>query len=224
MTNAAAPPLRLVVFDATDMGRGRSHATSGRHGTARSSLGLSPIWYAGAFLHRLAGAADARLGAESWEEALVWAARTSRERGRSIGSLQVWGHGGWGFMQLGRTRLDGDALRADHPLAPSLDALRTCLDGEDALVWLRCCSAFGHTGRRFARDAAERLRCRFAGHTYIINFFQSGTHSIGPGEEPRWDSREGVRFRAGSPTGALASAPGAPNTISCLTFGLPEGI
>src|SRR5690606_32670414 len=101
---------------------------------------------------------------------------------------------------------------------------RDSLAGPDALFWLRCCSAFGHTGRLFARAAADRLGCRVAGHTHIIGFFQSGTHSVAPGEEPGWDPREGVRFRDGSPAGALGSAPGAPNTISCLTLGLPAGL
>jgi hypothetical protein len=63
-------------------------------------------------------------------------------------SIQVWGHGGWGWMQLGQMRLDSHALGPRHELAPMLGALRGCLTGPDALFWLRCCSAFGHSGWR----------------------------------------------------------------------------
>lgn len=127
-------------------------------------------------------------------------------------------------MQLGKTRLDGDALRPNHELAPALDALRGCLAGPDALFWLRCCSAFGHTGRSFAQDLAARLGCKVAGHTHIIGFWQSGTHSLRPGEAPGWDPREGVRFQGRAATAALWSSVDAPNTLSCLSMGLPEGL
>jgi hypothetical protein len=223
MTKAALPPLRLVIFDATDTRR-RTLPARTPDGAAGVSPGLTPIWRAGAFLHGIARAADGRLAASSWGEALAWIERTSRERGRKVASIQVWGHGGWGWMQLGKTRLDSHALRPDHELAPALDAFRGCLVGPDALFWLRCCSAFGHTGRSFAQDLAARLGCKVAGHTHIIGFFQSGTHSLRPGEAPAWDPREGVRFQGGEATGALWSSADAPNTISCLSMGLPEGL
>ncbi|AGP39838.1 hypothetical protein SCE1572_38310 [Sorangium cellulosum So0157-2] len=188
-----------------------------------ATIGLSPIWRAGALLHRMRGAADAWLAASSWAEALGWAARTARERGRKIASLQAWGHGGWGYMRLGASRLDEAALRPGSPLDAALDALRAELAGPDAVVWLRCCSAFGHTGQAFARALADRLGCRVAGHTYIIAFYQSGAHSLRPGEAPSWDPREGVRFSGGEPAGALWSSRAAPNTVSCLTSDLPPG-
>lgn len=220
MIDATLPPLRLVIFDATDTHR-RTLPARTPDGAAGVSPGLTPIWHAGAFLHRIARAADDHLAASSWGEALAWIERTSRERGRKVASIQVWGHGGWGWMQLGETRLDSDALRPHHALAPALDALQGCLAGPDALFWLRCCSAFGHTGRSFAQALSTRLGCKVAGHTHIIGFWQSGTHSLRPGEAPGWDPREGVRFQSGAATAALWSSAAAPNTISCLSIGLP---
>src|SRR5262245_48436937 len=203
MTTTALRPLRLVVFDATDT-RCRTLPARTPDGSAGMSPGLTPIWRAGAFLHCLARAADGRLAASSWDEALSWVARMSRERGRKVGSIQVWGHGGWGYMQLGESRLDQQALRCGHALAPAIDALRDCLAGPEALFWLRCCSAFGHTtGRGFAKELSARLGAKVAGHTYIIGGLQSGTHSLKPGEEPGWDPREGVRMQGREAVGAL---------------------
>lgn len=220
-------PLRLVVFDATDTPRAALERQKAKaaspDGRAMGSPGLSPIWRAGTLLHRLTWAADASLGATSWPEALDWAAATSRERGRPIASLQVWGHGGWGSMAIGPTALDSAALRPGHALAAPLDALKGALEGPESLLWLRCCSAFGHsTGQRFAEALAQRLGCRVAGHTHIIGFFQSGTHSLRPGQKASWDAGEGVKKAGGQAVSALTSTPGAPNTVSCLALGLPE--
>jgi len=223
----ATRPIRLVIFDPTDtqsaaLARARARAAT-PDGRALGSPGLSPIWRAGTVLHRLTGAADASLGATSWSEALAWAADTSRARGRPIGSVQIWGHGGWGSMALGKTALDAAALRPDHALAAPIDALRGCLDGPESLFWMRCCSAFGHSiGQRFAEALALRLGCRVAGHTHIIGFFQSGTHSLRPGERAGWPVDEGVLREDGRATGARWSTRSAPNTVSCLSLGLPE--
>jgi len=223
------PPLRLVLYDPTDdrpvtawLGARVSPNPDGTSSAA--APGLSPAWYAGTLLHRLTRAADAALGARSWAEALTWATRTAQERRRPIGSLQVWGHGGWGFMLLGKTRLDEGALQPDHALAPLLDAFRAQLTGPEAVVWLRCCSAFGAAeGRRFAVAASRRLGCRVAGHTYIIGPFQSGTHSVRPGQEPSWDPAEGVQHDTqGRPSSARWSGPFEPATVSCLRLGLPD--
>src|SRR5262249_26511089 len=106
---ASMRPLKLVIFDATDTRRRAPSAPDNAaprrpparspDGSAGLSPGLTPIWRAGAFLHCVARAADARLAASRWDEALAWVARMSREHGRKVGSIQVWGHGGWGYMQ-----------------------------------------------------------------------------------------------------------------------------
>ncbi len=230
MTGGEGKALRLVVHDPTDRPNPRAwlgalKGTLGlpTDGTSGLSAGLSPAWWAGGLLHRVAGAADATFAARSWGEALDWATGTSERLGRPIGSLQAWGHGGWGFMRLGESRLDEAALREDHALADRLDALRARLEGPESLVWLRCCSAFGgDVGRRFAARAADRLGCRVGGHTYVIGVFQSGTHVVRPGEVPAWDRLEGLSLDArGEPIGARWSAPGEPSTISCLTLDAP---
>jgi len=223
MSPAPERPLRLVIFDATDTPGARARGAL-REGAAPRSPGLSPAWRAGALLHRIARAADATLGASSWPEALTWAAAEAGSRGRPIASIQLWGHGGWGWMSLGPTRLDAAALAPDHPFAPLLDRVRARLAGPEALCWLRCCSAFGnHAGQRFAESLAARLGCRVAGHTYIIGVTQSGTRALRPGERASWDPREGVRCNdRGEPLGALWSTRGAPSTVSCFTLDLPE--
>jgi hypothetical protein len=220
-----ASPLRLVIFDATDVGSalGRFGPGGGADGSSRRVVGLSPVWRAGTALYRMRGHADAWLAATSWPEALGWAASVAEQQGRAITSVQAWGHGSWGRVLIGNGSLDRAGLMPRQALAPALDRLRDALSPE-ALVWLRCCSTFGHReGRSFARGLAERLRCRVAAHTHIIGYWQSGAHSLRPGEEPAWDPDEGVRFEGGNAAGALGSSPFAPNTVSCLRAELPGG-
>ncbi|MEJ7733037.1 MAG: hypothetical protein WKG00_28045 [Polyangiaceae bacterium] len=229
-------PLRLIVVDATDRdlpwARRARAAGFGSDGTARGRLGLSPVWRVGATLYGGVGAADATYAATGWTEAIDWALGQVARAGRPLGSLQVWCHGGWGSVRLGDSRLEEDALAPDHRLAGRLDALRDALAaGRDAsagdaglpLVWFRCCSTFGHHGRRFAAAAAERLRCRVAGHTHVIGVLQSGLHSVVPGATAGWDEGEGVRMDAGRAVAAMGSSWRAPNTVTFLETSLPAG-
>lgn len=217
-------PLKLIVFDATDIGPlAIPRIERNTDGTARGTGGLTRFWRMGAALHRMASRADRTLGATSWREALRWAAGVSQETGRPIGELQAWGHGGWGYMGINGERLDESACSpASSPLAGELDALRDSF-APGALVWLRCCSAFGASaGQRFARALADRLGARAAGHTYIIGAWQSGTHSLAPGGRPSWSDREGIEARPSGPI-AQVSTPFAPSTVTCLHLGLPPG-
>lgn len=212
--------MKLVAYDATDV----VSLSSGHRddGTARGLLALSPWWRAGTQLHRMArrvrGEAFEGRAVTSWEETLRWAA--SHER---VTELQIWGHGGWGFMDVGSTRLDRNALAKGSPLASSIDALKSVL-ADDALVWLRCCSAFGaRAGRAFAPALAERIGRRVVGHTYVIHVVQSGTHSVAPGEEIAWPEAEGVVSEGGRAVRAKDSLPFEPRTLSCLRLDLPTG-
>jgi hypothetical protein len=216
--------LRLVAFDATDIGPLRVPRVERREdGTAQGTGGLTRFWRIGAQLHRFFLHADAVTGARSWSETLRWAADASQTRGQPIAELQAWGHGGWGYMGMHRTRLDADALRPDSPLREAVDALRDVL-APDALVWLRCCSTFGTaSGHDFARRLADRLRVRVAGHTFIIGGLQSGTHSLCPGASPAWTTDEGVETDEHSVRRAQMSSASAPRTITCLRFELPRG-
>ncbi len=206
--------VRLVVFDATDTGRFKL-GHDGSHGTSAVRVGLTPAWWVGARLHALAravrGEGYAFHGVHTWDEAIAFAASHA-----PVAELQVWGHGGWGFMDLGDTRLSRATL-------PRLDPLRAALAG-DARVWLRCCSAFGgREGRRFAPALAAHLGCRVVGHTYVIGAWQSGTRSLAPAAEPDWPLDEGVTMRGGEPHAAKGSSPFAPRTVSCLRLDLPRG-
>jgi hypothetical protein len=193
-------------------------------GAAARSVGLSPVWWAGTWMHRLLRAADATLGARSWHEALAWAAQVAETRAQPIGSIQFWGHGTWGRMIVGQTQLDQDALGFGQPLTMAIDRFRAHLVGPEALFWLRCCSAFGaQRGRAFATQLANRLGCRVVGHTHVIGFWQSGTHSLRVGEAPSWDAREGLQLEGARVLGALGSSPAAPRTMTCLSVDLPPG-
>lgn len=220
-------PLRVVVWDARDRLLSHRGGHDGRAGTAAVRLGLSPAWWVGARLHAVArrfdGGAFAARGVSSWEEALGFAVSSAERAQAPITELQVWGHGGWGFMDLGESRLDRAALALDAPLAPALDRFRDVLD-RDGRVWLRCCSAFGgRAGRAFAPALARRLAVRVVGHTYVIGVLQSGTHSVAPGEPAQWSLSEGVVLDGGEPVRAKVSGPREPRTVGCLRLDLPPG-
>lgn len=222
-TKSMNAALRLVVFDATDSPRDHVRGAISE-GAAPRSIGLSPVWWAGTWMHRLRRVADATLGARSWDEALGWAASTAEMQKRPIGSIQFWGHGTWGCMLIGKTRLDHGAIATGQPMASTVDRFRSHLAGPEALVWLRCCSAFGgQRGRTFAGQLANRLGCRVAGHTHVIGFWQSGTHLLRPGESATWSPREGLRLEGDRVVSALGSSPTAPHTMTCLGIDLPAG-
>lgn len=208
--------LRLVVYDATDTGPLLlvPRIVRGEDGTARGTGGLTRWWKIGSALHTAARRADAAFGATSWDEAMRWVAARAEAAGRPVDELQAWGHGGWGYMGMGDTRLDAstDVATLSRALAP----------GGEALVWLRCCSAFGaDAGRAFAPRLAERLGARVAGHTFIIGFWQSGTHALAPGRTPTWSAEEGTSIASSGVRVAEVSRPGAPRTITCLRPSLP---
>ena len=122
---------------------------------------------------------------------------------------------------MGKSRLDVHTIEGE--LRAEVDAFRRVL-APGALVWLRCCSAFGNEqGRRFAERLATRLGARVAAHTYIIGVWQSGTHSVAPGEDASWPEEEGLEIVSGVARGARVSAPQEPMTVTCLRGGLPDG-
>lgn len=209
--------LRLVVYDATG------------HGSARVQPLLTASWRVGGALHRRHPRfpVDDVFGARSWSEALAWLC--SVRPGAPIAEVQFWGHGLPGRVFVGRDALDersfvaaaaGDGRADRHE---DLRALRARLDGPDALVWWRTCSAFGgRRGHAFAAAVADFFGCRAAGHTYVIGPWQSGLHSLAAGGRPTWDRHEGV---SGDDEDApsLTSTPLAPNTIHCLRGAIPVG-
>jgi hypothetical protein len=207
-------PLRLLVFDRTCTGK-------------RLLPGLSHAWSAGRILYRGLGRIDDARGVASWAEALDWLAAI--EPRAPIAEVQYWGHGRWGRAFVDRDVLDERALGRGHPLHARLARLAMrMLPGREGLFWFRTCETFGQpVGKRFARQFADFMGCRVAGHTYVIGAFQSGLHSLLPGEDPSWPDDEGVpkkhRGPAEKATGRT-SLPGAPNTITCLEGRIPEGM
>lgn len=93
------------------------------------------------------------------------------------------------------------------------------------LWWFRTCETLGAScGQAFARAWADFLGCRVAGHTHVIGFYQSGLHSLRPGEKPTWSADEGIiEGDAARPLRAAESRRGIPNTITCLGGRPPPG-
>jgi hypothetical protein len=185
--------------------------------------GLSTIWASGARLYRWRGFLDASLAARSWDEALRFLAGFEPER--PIGEIQFWGHGKWGDARIGDERFDERRLLRSDPLRPVLTAIQRRLSSPEALFWFRTCETLGAArGQRFAAAFGEAMGCRVAGHTFVISYWQSGLHVLGPGERATWDPTEGlIEGSADVPLRARHSLPNSPNTISCLQSRIPEG-
>jgi hypothetical protein len=203
--------LRLLVFDKTCRGR-------------PLLPGLSHAWSIGASLYRVLGRLDAARGVASWEEALDFVASHRAEE--PLAEVQFWGHGKWGQARVGTQCLDIRALRRSDPLRPKLGAVakRFAAHG-DGLWWFRTCETLGaRPGHELARDLADHLGARVAGHTFIIGHLQSGLHSLRPGETPCWPDDEGLREGTPSaPKRAFWSRWNRPNTITCLHGRIPAG-
>lgn len=203
--------LRLMVYDRT---------CGGLWGLP----GLTFSWRLGSVLYGALGRLDAWKGAATWPEALDWLLERSRDT--PIQEIQYWGHGNWGRVLIDRVSLDVRALASGHPLHERLAAVRERLvPGGGALWWFRTCETFGTArGQAFAKAWTRFFGCRAAGHTYVIGPWQSGLHSLGPGEEPNWSVEEGVPAKAREGLRrALWSGPRAPNTIHCLQGQIPPG-
>jgi hypothetical protein len=187
----------------------------------RTAPRLGKIWAAGNLLYRARRSVDAGFGARSFAEALAWIEAT--RPGAPIAEIQFWGHGKWGDIRIGDERLDERALLAAAPHSAAMTRVRQRL-APGALLWLRTCETFGaDRGQSFARALSERWACRVAGHTYVIDLWQSGLHALAPGETPDWSAAEGLA--EGSPRApkrARRSTPAEPRTISCFSGALPE--
>lgn len=200
--------LRLLIYDQTDRGR--------------LAVGLSTAWRAGATLYRGLGRLDAIRGVVDWEQALDWLAGVDADQ--PIDEIQFWGHGKWGSVMVDRVSLDAAALEPGHLHHRRLCAIRERM-APGALWWFRTCETFGaDSGHDFARRWTDFFGRRAAGHTYVIGYWQSGLHSLEPGERPGWSAAEGLEEgTAGEPHKALWSRWWEPNTISCLSGAIPAG-
>lgn len=197
--------LRLMFYDATCRGRG-------------PLPGLTHAWIAGGALYKTLRRVDAWHGVTRWSEALDWLLHVSS--GRRIAEIQYWGHGQWGGLWIENELIQIDVLNPGHPLYDRFDALRSrMIPRGRALWWFRCCDVFGtEVGHEFAKRWTRFFDCRAAGHTYTINFLQSGLHVLEPGAEPHWPEHEGVLPWMSH---AKESSVLAPNTITCLRGEIP---
>jgi len=196
--------LRLVVYDATG------------HGGSWFQPYLTASWRVGVGLYAHyphAQRVDASFGARSWQEAFAWLASVQpRARVREV---QYWGHGLPGRVLIARDTLDADTLANEHK--DDVAAVRARLS-DDALIWLRTCSAFaGARGHAYARALADAFGCRVAGHTFVIGPLQSGLRTLRPAETPSWSTTEGLDGERLRP-----SSPIAPRTITCLQGSVPH--
>lgn len=173
-------------------------------------------WITGGKFYKLFRSVEHHDGFDSWIKALNWI--NSVEPDKKINSLQFWGHG-----SPGRVWINGEYLSARSVLASSehrahLNNLKNRLT-KDSLVWFRSCNVFsGKEGKLFAKVMATALDCKIASHTFIVGPWQSGLHSISPGQEPYWGDEEGMKDGE-----KLWSMPWSPNTIFCLTGKVPKG-
>jgi hypothetical protein len=188
--------------------------------------GLTHSWMAGGLLYSALGRLDDWRGFSSWGAALTWLAEHREQE--AIAEIQFWGHGKWGCAKIDREDLDVAMLDPGHEHHDKLLAIRERLRGRESqppLWWFRTCETFGaQRGHEFARAWAEFFDCRAAGHTYIIGPYQSGLHTIEPGETPGWSVKEGlIEGSADEPRRAAWSTRREPNTITCFHGRIPEG-
>jgi hypothetical protein len=236
-------PLRLMIYDRTCTADfPKPGAISREHGVIKLGdrlrrragellegapwPGLSHSWWVGGVLYSTLGRLDDWRGFASWGAALEWLAEHRGDE--PIGEIQFWGHGKWGAAKIGDESLDLAVLDPRHEHHDKLLAIRERLRprGErPPLWWFRTCETFGaQCGHEFARAWAEFFGCRAAGHTYVIGPYQSGLHTIDPGETPRWSIDEGlIEGTVDAPRRARWSTRGEPNTITCLRGTIPAG-
>lgn len=199
---------RILVYDRTCV-------------SPRTKLGLTTIWRSGAALYRGAGRIDDVYGVADWAEAARCIDDATKHQG--LEQIQYWGHGNFGLVRAGNDRLDERSLDSRSPARFFAVVRERMIPSPRALVWFRTCEAFGaHVGQRFARLMADYLAVPVAGHTHIIDFWQSGLQGLMPGARPAWSPLEGVaEGTAESPRKGAWSSPLAPRTIHALEGGVP---
>lgn len=178
-------------------------------------------WVTGGLFYRLFRSVEEVRGCLNWTEALRWMSEI--QKGKKIKTIQFWGHGTPGHVWINGHPLSMKSFLATSAHKHYLLKLKERL-GPDSVIWFRACNvAATSEGQVFMQTLSNVLGCRVAAHTFIVHPWQSGLHTIGPGEEPEWPTDEGVRVREDGTLEMLWSKPWSPNTIFCLTGKIPEG-
>lgn len=173
-------------------------------------------WITGGKFYKLFRSVEHHAGFDSWVDALKWL--DSVAPGQQINSIQFWGHGSPGRVWINGEYLSARSVLATSPHRNLLLNLKERLTS-DSLIWFRSCNVFaGQEGHLFAKLMASMMGCTIASHTYIVGPWQSGLHTIRPGEEPSWNLEEGLDGEE-----LKWSMPWSPNTIFCLTGKIPKG-
>lgn len=228
LTNA--PPLKLMVYDASDTKTNIRRIRAGIAGELKDALdivlpddikhsdfdiplGLTHSWLAGGWLYRILGRISDLKGVRTWTDALLWL--SSVHSGRKIQEIQFWGHGTPGRSWM----LEDGCIDADSPTSEKYGELMEKVKGRltpDARIWFRNCSVFaGVRGYEFATKWTNFFDCKVTAHTHIINFWHAGLHTAHPNKEPHWPLEEGDEGRA-------ISTFSSPNRITCLSNSFPE--
>jgi hypothetical protein len=208
---------RLMIYDNTTL-------EDGWDGFTEDGLGYS--WFAGGRLYRFMRWIDKSKGVGSWSEALDWLIAEGKKK--PISMVQYWGHGSWGRVWIGKEALSYKIAEQPSEVHDKWEELQKYL-AEDAVIWFRTCQTFGGgSGHHFAKKFSTWMGCKVAAFTYNIGPFQSGLHSIGPGEEPSWSKTEGMELIPGVDGADGRFKPimghfGAPNTVFCLKGSVPNG-
>lgn len=159
-------------------------------------------------------------GFDSWTSALEWLATV--EPNKKISSIQFWGHGAPATIAINDERLGISSLNVNSKYYSLLKSIKERLN-PDSLIWLRSCNCFtGKRGKIFAQNLANFFGCTVAGHTFIVGPWQSGLHTLRPGEIPTWSDTEGYKLNKEGVLEKVWSLPWSPNTIFCLTGKIPE--
>jgi hypothetical protein len=183
-------------------------------------------WVLGTWLYVFFGRAQARYGAESWDDALDWLISQAKPQ-LPIHEIQFWGHGSPGRAVIGTTFLGvGTSFALRSPRLAHLGSMMAA----NGHFWFRTCSTFaGDNGQRLARMMAMALQRRVAGHTFIIWKWHSGLRVVQAPNEQKpipnipWDPSEGIL--RGTPALPLQMAYGkltSPRTISCWRTRIPQ--
>lgn len=203
--------LKVMIYDDTDLRKAPEDIKP-------DQFGLTASWLLGGLFYRWFAWLTKTKGVSSWDEAFEYLLNLKLKSGQLIWEIQFWGHG-----QAGRAFIDGDPFQ-EKDLEPGgryhekMLELSARLDPKGH-IWFRTCStAHGVKGKMFMELLAKMAGCTVAAHTFIIGVWQSGLHTVEPGEAASWPVKEGVAQGE-----ALWSHKRAPNTISFLHGFIPRG-